>query len=233
MQSVKSVDPIIYHCISGSREARGIGVIIDVFRASSTIVAALGAGAERVIPVGELDEAYELRRRNPEFLLFGERGCLPPEGFDGGNSPAAVARMDLRGKTVILTTSSGTQGIVSAVHADEIVIGCFLNARAVADRIVKARPREVSLVAMGVAGVSPALEDELCARYIRALCTGGQVDIEDVRAKIMKDPEALKFLERSSPVYSLDDVEFCLRMNAYSIVPVFDGHSLMMKESQE
>ena len=216
----------IHHCIAGSRKARGVAVIIDVFRASSTIVAAFGAGAERVIPVGELDAAYELKRRNPGFLLFGERGCLPPAGFDGGNSPAAMAKLHLRGKTVILTTSAGTQGIVNATHADEIVIGCFLNARAAADRIAKARPSEVSLVAMGVAGVKPALEDELCAQYIRALCTGEDIDLDDIRARIMKDPEALKFLDRSDPVYSPDDVEFCLRANAYSIVPVFDGHSL-------
>jgi len=227
---VKSVDIRILNCISGSREARGIAVIIDVFRASSTILAAFGAGAERVIPVGELDEAYELRRRNPEFLLFGERGCLPPSGFDGGNSPAAMAKLDLHGKTVILTTSAGTQGIVNAVDADETVIGCFLNAQAAADHVLKAGPREASLVAMGVAGVSPAVEDELCARYIRALCTGEQVDLDEIRARIMKDPEALKFLDPSDPVYSPDDVEFCLRMNAYSIVPVFDGHSLMMRK---
>ena len=212
----------ILSCVAGAREARGTGVIIDVFRASSSMVAALGAGADRIIPVGGLDEAYELKRQNPSFLLFGERGCLPPEGFDGKNSPAAFAAMDLRGKTIILTTSAGTQGIVKAAHASEIVIGCFLNAKAVAGHLAARQPVEVSLVAMGVAGKKPALEDELCAQYIRALCTGQPVDPQEMVARIMKDPEAVKFLDKSDPVYSPEDVALCLRTNVYSIVPRYE-----------
>ena len=217
----------ILSLIEGARAARGTAVMIDVFRSSTTMVAAFAAGAERIIPVGELAAAYELKRENPSFLLFGERGGLPAEGFDSGNSPAAVARMDLRGKTIIFTTSAGTQGIVSAVQAGEILIGGFVNARAVADYVIEKQPTDVSLLAMGVAGVKPALEDELCAEYIRALILGEPADHGQMVAAIMKDPEALKFLDKTNPVYNPDDVHLSLRANVYSIVPRYEkdrGH---------
>jgi len=205
--------------LAGARAAGGTTVIIDVFRASSLIVAAFGAGAERVIPVAELNAAYELKKRNPLFLLFGERGGLPPEGFDSGNSSPTIARMDLRGKTVILTTSAGTQGIVSAAGAEEILIGCFLNARAVAEYIVHKQPAEVCLVAMGVAGVEPSLEDDLCAAYIRSLILGEPADYEQIVEAIMKHPEAAKFLDEDSPLHNPEDVHFSLKANAYPLVP--------------
>ena len=205
--------------LAGARAARGIAVVIDVFRASSTIVAAFGAGARLIIPVGDLEEAYALKRRNPDFLLFGERGGLPPEGFDSGNSPAIVSALDLRGKTVILTTSAGSQGLVSARHADEILVGCFANARAVAACIAAKRPAEVSIVAMGVAAAREALEDETCARYIRALLLGEPFDLDAAIRAIRCDPEATKFLDPASPAYSPGDVDFCLNADAHSVVP--------------
>jgi len=215
--------------LAGARAAGGTTVIIDVFRASSSIVAAFGAGAERVIPAGELEAAYELKKRNPSFLLFGERGGLPPEGFDSGNSPPTIARMNLRGKTVILTTSAGTQGIVSAVGAEEILIGCFLNARAVAQYIVTKQPGEVCLVAMGVAGIEPSPEDHLCASYIRSLILGEPADYGRMAETIMQHPEAAKFLDEDSPLHNPEDVHFSLRANAYGLVPRYaEGEGLVV-----
>jgi len=209
--------------LDGAQSARGIAVIIDVFRASSTIVAAFAAGARRIIPVGELDAAYEAKRRNPEFLLFGERSGLPPEGFDHGNSPAETSRLDLRGKTIILTTSAGSQGLVSARQADEIIVGCFANARAAADYIAAAQPSQACLVAMGVGAEKKALEDETCAQYIRALLLGEPFDLQTALAAILQDREAQKFLDPNSPLYNPGDVDFCLKPNAYGIVPRYDA----------
>ena len=218
MKSVP-IDIRISSLIAGARAARGVAVIIDVFRASSSIVAAFGAGAERVIPVGGLDAAYQLKKRNPAFLLFGERGGLPPDGFDSGNSPPAIAAMDLHGKTVILTTSAGTQGIVNAAGADDVLVGCFLNARAVGEYLLAREPREACLVAMGVGGVGPALEDDLCASYIRSIILGEDTDHDRMLEAIMEHPEATKFLEQGSPLFNPEDVHFSLRPNVYSIVP--------------
>ena len=66
----------IRSCLDGAKEADGISVIIDVFRASNTIIACIGQGVESIIPVGELDEAYNLKKQNPTYMLFGERKGL-------------------------------------------------------------------------------------------------------------------------------------------------------------
>ena len=172
-----------------------------------------------MLPVGELDAAYDLKRRNPSFLLFGERGGVPPEGFDSGNSPPAVAAMNLHGKTIIITTSAGTQGIVGAAGADEVLVGCFLNARAVSEYLLAGQPREACLVAMGVNGAQPTPEDDMCAAYIRSMVLGEEVDFDHITETIMKHPEAKKFFDEGGPSFNPDDVHFSLRPNVYSIVP--------------
>ncbi|HZJ36452.1 MAG TPA: 2-phosphosulfolactate phosphatase, partial [Gillisia sp.] len=119
----------INRCLEGAKTADGITVVIDVFRASNTILACLAGGAEYIIPVGALKDAYGKKKENPDHLLFGERGGIPPEGFDHDNSPAKATKLDLNGKKIILTTSAGSQGIVYSKNADEILIGSFANAR--------------------------------------------------------------------------------------------------------
>ena len=104
----------IDHLTAGAARARGVAVIIDVFRAYSVECYAYHAGAERIYPVGDLDEAYARKRAHPEYLLAGERHAKAGEGFDFGNSPMQVERADLRGKRIIHTTSAGTQGIAAA-----------------------------------------------------------------------------------------------------------------------
>src|SRR6056297_3662779 len=88
LKKSEPMDIRIKSCIEDAREAEGLTVIIDVFRASNTIIACLGQGAEYVIPVGSLEKAYRLKEQHPDHLLAGERKSLPPEGFDFGNTPA-------------------------------------------------------------------------------------------------------------------------------------------------
>jgi 2-phosphosulfolactate phosphatase len=121
----------ILHLLEGARQAAGLTVIIDVFRAFSTACYVFGNGAERMIPVGDLELAYALKCQNPRNLLIGERGGERPPEFDYGNSPADIEHVDFTGRTVIHTTSSGTQGIANATQADEIVTGSFCNAGAI------------------------------------------------------------------------------------------------------
>ena len=108
------------------------------------------------------------------------------EGFDFGNSPSAAEKIDVRGKRIIHTTSAGTQGIVNAVHAEEIIGGALVNARAVAAYIKRRNPEKVSLVCMGNGGVRPAAEDELCAEYIRALLLGEEIPDFDERVQHLR-----------------------------------------------
>lgn len=163
----------IYELLEGARKARGTVVIIDVFRAFTMESYAFSRGAERIYPVGDIDEAYRRKAEAPELLLAGERGGIKQPGFDFGNSPFEVMQADLRGKTLVHTTSAGTQGVAAAIdRADELLLGALVNAGATARYIQSKNPDEVSLVAMGLAGVTPTAEDRLCAEYIQSLLEG-------------------------------------------------------------
>ena len=93
--------------VSGAREARGLAVIIDVFRAFTTAAHVMANGAERIVPVESVEESFELRGRHPDWIQIGERGGIRVEGFDYGNSPYEVSLADFSGRTVIQTTGAG------------------------------------------------------------------------------------------------------------------------------
>ena len=162
------MDIRILELIEGAKRAQGLTVIIDVFRAFSLECYLFARGARSILPVGDISEAYALKREDPSRVLIGERHGRRCEGCDFGNSPSQTAGFDFTGRTVVHTTSAGTQGIANALNADEIITGSLVNARAIAAYIRARAPREVSLVAMGTEGVRSADEDVLCAEYIRA-----------------------------------------------------------------
>lgn len=209
--------------IEGARAARGLAVVIDVFRASSHAVVLLAGGVREILPVEEIAEARALKRRQPCWLLAGERGGAPPAGFDLGNSPAASARLPLAGRSVVLTTSAGTRGLIAAAErADEVVFGCFLNAAAIARHLARSAPEVVSLVAMGLAGERRTPEDDLCSDYLAGLLRGAMPDPQALFARIREHPEGRKFLDPAQPQYPAADLEACLRIDTHDVVPVLD-----------
>lgn len=171
------MDIQILHLIEGARQARGVAVIIDVFRAFTVEAYLVKNGAARIIPVGDKEIAYRYKQDHPDAVLVGERlGRILP-GFDFGNSPSQIDGTDLTGRTVIHTTSAGTQGIANAVHADEILGGSLVNAAAIARYIRRKNPAQVSLVCMGLNALRQTEEDNLCAAYIKCLLEGGAMDL--------------------------------------------------------
>ena len=167
----------ILHLIEGARAAKGLTVIIDVFRAMTVEAYAIRNGAADLIAVGDLDEAYAYKAAHPDAILVGERGGKMCPGFDYGNSPSRLKNVDLTGKTVVHTTSAGTQGIANAAGASEILTGSLVNAKAIADYIRNSGAEDVSLVCMGLDGLTPTREDTLCAEYIKSLLDGKPMDL--------------------------------------------------------
>ena len=155
--------------LEGAKKAKGIAVIIDVFRAFTTECFFMANGAKQLFAVGEQSIAYTLKKQHPDYILAGERNEVMLEGFDYGNSPANIEHIDFTGKTIVHTTSAGTQGIANASYADEIVTGSFVNALAISKYIKKQNVSVVSLVCMGKAALSPTEEDTYCAEYIKSL----------------------------------------------------------------
>jgi 2-phosphosulfolactate phosphatase len=208
----------ILQLLEGAREATGLTVIIDVFRAFSTACYAIVQGAGRVYPVGTIEEAFLLKKRFPEALLMGERLERKPEGFDFGNSPTIIRKAPLAGKPLIHTTSSGTRGIVGATRAGQIITGSFVNAKAIARYIKKCAPEQVSLVCMGYACEYPTDEDTLCAVYIRNELLGLPSDW-DVMRKTIREGTGARFFDAVSQEWAPStDFDLCLDRDIFDFV---------------
>lgn len=208
-----------YHLIEGSKKATGLTVIIDVFRAFSLECYLYNMGVSLIRPVGTIEEAFAFKKANPNYVLIGERKGRKCEGFDFGNSPSETAKHDLRGKTVIHTTSAGTQGIINAKEADEIITGSLVNAKAVAKYIMEKQPKEVSLVCMGNGGIAPAKEDELCAEYIRSILEGAELPDMDERVKRLRYEGGAHFFDRQNQdVFPEPDFWMCIEYNKFNFV---------------
>lgn len=214
--------------LASARDAIGLAVVIDTLRACSNIVTMFERGAERVIPVQTVEEARELKRAHPGFVLAGERKGLPPEGFDLGNSPVEAESLDLSGRTIILTTSAGSKGMVAAAKtAEQVVIGCFLNAASVVRHIREAGLEVVSFVALGTRGELPSPEDDLTAEYMEGLLRGEQPDVARLFDAVRKHPEGRKFADPDNQNYRVEDLDFCLRADVASVVPVLRDGSIV------
>ena len=176
----------ILRLIDGAKQAEGLTVIIDVFRAFSLENYLYDMGAELIRPIGSVEEAFKLKETTPNSLLFGERNGIKVEGFDFGNSPSSVNAEIVKGKTILHTTSAGTQGVVNATNATQILAGGLVNARAIAEYIIETQPEVVSLVSMGWNAEELAEEDELCAEYIKSILDGEEITNMDERVAALQ-----------------------------------------------
>jgi len=204
--------------VAGAREARGIAVIIDVFRAFSVACYAADAGAARIHPVADLDEARELKRLHPDWIAIGERHARRVPGFDLGNSPTDVLAAGLAGKTVVHTTHAGTQGLRAAGGADEVLTGSLVNAAAICRYVDHRRPARVSLVRMGHEAVRRCDEDDLCAELIAARLAGRGFDISDVRERLRHAPAAEKFFDVVADWAPETDFDLCTAVDRFDFV---------------
>lgn len=208
----------ILQLLEGAQKAKGLTVIIDVFRAFSTACYAFGNGVQKIFPVGDIEIAYQLKRENPDFILVGERHERKPEGFDFGNSPSQLLESDLEGKTMVHTTSSGTQGIANAKGADEIITGSFVNARAIINYIRKQNPGQVSLVCMGYSCQYPTDEDTLLAVYVKNELEGKLNDFSAMVEQIKKGDGARFFAPEKQEWAPMADFDLCLSLNRFNFV---------------
>ncbi|MGI9246373.1 MAG: 2-phosphosulfolactate phosphatase, partial [Steroidobacteraceae bacterium] len=152
--------------VEGARRARGIALVIDVFRAFTVAPHAVAAGASRVLPVAGIEEALALRERLPNAVLAGERHARKLPGFDIGNSPTEVVQFGLAGRPLVHTTHAGTQGLVNAEGADEVLTASMVNVSALARYVRTRAPAAVTIVRMGHEASERCAEDDLCAETL-------------------------------------------------------------------
>ena len=208
----------ILHMIEGARQATGVAVIIDVFRAFTVEAWLAAKGAERIIPVGDMDIAYRFKEEHPDCILVGERHGVKLPGFDFGNSPSRISQKDFTGKTIVHTTSAGTQGIANAVNADVVLTGSLVNAGAIARYIKKEGFQDVSLVCMGLEGVSQIEEDNLCAEYIKGLLLGYSIDLDGGIEDLKHTSGAKFFDEKQQDVFPMPDFRCSVDVDRFDFV---------------
>jgi 2-phosphosulfolactate phosphatase len=204
--------------VAGARQARGVAVVIDVFRAFSVAAYAFDAGAARVLPVAEIDDAKALAHRFQGAVLAGERHARKLPGFDIGNSPTELRAIGLRGKVLVHTTHAGTQGLVNATGADEVLTGAFVNISAVRRYIAARSPARVSLVRMGHEARERCAEDDLYAECLRLMLLGEPAPLGEVRDRLRDAPAARKFFDPACDWAPRDDFDYCTDVDRFDFV---------------
>jgi len=209
----------IRHYAAGAAEATDFAVIIDVFRAFSMACYAFSRGATKIIAVREVETARRLKQSNPGCILMGERHARKLNGFDFGNSPTEIQDADLSDRLIIHTTHSGTRALTAAVNADPVVTGSFVNCGAIVQYIKQSAPKEVSLVCSGFEGCEPALEDILCAEYIRDRLRGDSPQsFENIREELKTADSALRFFDPADTNSPATDFDRCLELDRFPFV---------------
>ncbi len=201
--------------VAGAASARGVAIVIDVFRACSLQAYALAAGVRAVLPVEGVEEARALKTAHPDWLLAGERHARPLPGFDCGNSPSDLLAMPLAERTLIHTTHAGTQGLMAAARAaSHVFTGAFVNVSATVAAVRALDPAEVTLIAMGHEAREACAEDNLCRDWLAAALSGRQSDPVDVAASLRTAPAAAKFFDPAAHWAPQADFALCTAVDA-------------------
>ena len=204
-----------------------IAIMVDVLRASTTMTVAM-QNFSRIIPVKSILEAQEIARKY-DAVLAGERRGAAIEGFDTGNSPPQISKIS--GNTLVITTSNGTR-IMDKMKAN-VLVGSFVNAKAVAKRAIDLAETHIEVVMAGVEG-NFAIEDFLGAGEIISNLLNNELEemalasYLAIRDKNMVD-EAVKNSRSARKLGEIglsDDVDFCLKRNIYDSVPVYANGSI-------
>jgi 2-phosphosulfolactate phosphatase len=229
--------------LAGADCAGRVVAVIDVLRASTTIVTALANGARAVVPFADTDELMTRARQfeRCELLLCGERKLLPVDGFDLGNSPAQYTAEAVGGMTVLLTTTNGTRALVETQGAADVVVAAYTNLSAVT-AMLRAALRGGTDVILACAGQDGhyALEDAACAgRYVRTVSKRlSGVAMNDAAhscallARSYGDDLSAVFLD-SAHGRALSDAGFdqdltlCAAVDAHPIVPIFTERQIV------
>ena len=195
--------------------------MVDVLRATSTIAQALSSGYRRVLCCAEIEDARRLREETEGSLVGGERNAVRIDGFDVGASPREF--LEPRADTLILSTTNGTQTILTAAsRCEEVVLGSLLNLSAVAER-ARELAADVAIFCAGFQGTF-ALDDAYCAGRIVALLDANRSDAaiaaERLAASFPDAHEALLARTYGPPGLE-EDILFCSRESVLPVVPRF------------
>jgi 2-phosphosulfolactate phosphatase len=213
--------------------SKRIAVVFDVLRATSTMITGLEHGVQQFFPVETVDAARARKIQDSSLLLAGERGGLPLEGFDLGNSPAEFK--EIPGKSVVITTTNGTVALQRVRRAKQVYVGALLNLDALAQVLNREDSAGVLIVCAGT-GEDFALEDAVAAgglvdRLSHTSLSDSAILVKSLYREASTD--LLSFLRQSRNGRSLtglgkvQDIEECARLSVTRAVGVMQGDAVI------
>lgn len=236
------IDAVLTPADVQSANLNNICIVVDVLRASSTIVTLLSKGCKGVYTVETIDDARYLAQ-SKGLLLCGERNGIKIDGFDYGNSPSELEGFVPDGREAVLTTTNGTKAVQKVSAAPEVLIGCFLNARACCLRALELSCRhdtDLNIVCAGEKGRF-VLDDAFCTGYLAevleeiAECNGINVKLSDAAqaaGKLYRSyPDIVSGFrdsysgQRLVEINSAEDIITCSKIDITEVVPVLSEKS--------
>ncbi|WP_288373629.1 2-phosphosulfolactate phosphatase [uncultured Algoriphagus sp.] len=210
-----------------------IVVVVDIFRATSTMVAALATGIEEIETFADLEACRTMKQKG--YLIAGERNGQTVEGFDLGNSPVALLDNNFSGQKLAMTTTNGTLAISKSEGASEILIGAFPNLSATV-KYIQALKKDVLIHCAGWKGRFN-LEDSLYAGALAKALESTHESSDDgamaMKSLFEKEGNQLKkYLSQASHAKRLQnhgiekDIDFCLTFDLYELVGKVEGQVL-------
>ncbi|MGD0339707.1 MAG: 2-phosphosulfolactate phosphatase [Bacteroidota bacterium] len=222
-------------------------VIVDVLRASTTIVTALANGAKEIIPVSSVESAVKISGNlfGDVILLGGERNGKLIEGFNLSNSPQEYTEEVVKNKSIIFSTTNGSQAMVKSRYAKNLVIGCFINVSKVVE-FIREINSDFSIICAGKQG-SFCIEDAVCAgMIIQKLSEANADDLSLSDAALASltlhknyEKNILNMIKKSehgqylSEIGFGDDLKICAGIDTCAVLPILSGNVIRLRKEIE
>lgn len=197
--------------IQGAKNADGLVVIIDILRAATVEAYLFSIGVNSIIPVSTSEEAFLLKKQHPDYILVGENNGTKIEGFDYGNSPTELLNVNLKNKVVIHRSTRGTQGLVHATKASELIFGSFVTSSAIVAYAHKKKVKKVSIVAMDE-------EDSLFSDYLEKCLLGQKTNLSHVKEALYSHPNVSYYFNTQKKTFPRSDIDLALQVNRFNFV---------------
>lgn len=197
-------------------EATGLAVVIDVLRAFTTAGCLFEMGVNEILMVGSIEDARSIRARFPDYLLLGEVDGIKIPDFDLGNSPSLLEGLNLSGKGIIQRTTAGTQGVIGAIHASQILIAALTNSSSTCRYIRERQPEQVCLIETGNHG-DWGDEDVACADLLDNTLRNKPVNHHAIIQRVLRSKSGLHY-SGQNPEFPPEDLIIACDLDRFDFV---------------
>lgn len=190
-------------------------IVIDVLRAFTTSAYAFSQGVFEIALASSVEDAFRLKEVFPGALILGEVDGYPVDGFDLGNSPSALNRYDLSGRRLIQRTTTGTQGVIRSKNARYILTTGLCTVDSTLRKLHSINPCSLTMVQTGVFDGGWGDEDVACADLLEARILGEEIDLEQIKHRVIESKSGRHFEDPDHEVFPVADLEAALAIDRF------------------